>query len=249
MESTINSNEKYYFVHIRGREIIETFRALAHAKDPAKVWLKGENDEVEDYIIDEFDEKRMRLFLIPTARFAKLIQSKKLGKKLYLRLGKNNLLTFTTSVLEKEKGGSRYFVRADKAVYRSLQRTNYRLLSDSYNKIAFQVDGEIFEVIDLSAGGISLLISKEEKEYFVKERELKECIVFLNSKKYDVSVAKVVSTWEERSTAFESTGNVEVGIQFTDLSEEVEEVLSRDINAQAREAEVRKTFLKGLKKS
>ena len=244
--STEDDNKKYYFVQIYDKEISQTFSALSVEKSPVSAWIEGQDKQkAEEYVITDFSPKEMYLSLSPKSKLSLLKTSKNVGRTLYFRLGEDKLLTFTTAVLEKGENRGEYYIHIKNKVFRCQQRVNYRLPSDSYNKIALHLgEDEVMEVIDVSAGGIGIIVPNSEKDRFVEGTEFEDCAVSLNNRKYVITSLEVVSVWKERTPHFQSTGNIEVGMRFKKLSEKVEETLSRDIYSLSREAEIRKTFLK-----
>ena len=238
-----DSNKKYYFAELKNNELVDTFKALVLENAPVKVWIKGQSaEQAESYSIKNFNSDRMYVALDSKNTLFRLIMSNNRAKNLFFRFGGEKLYTFTTGILVREKGEQRLYL--NELVFRCQKRINYRLVTDSYNKMSFKIGDEVLEVFDLSANGVGILISKLDQKRFEKGSRFKNCTVFLNEKSYSIPMAEVVSVWEERTALFKVTGNLEIGIQFRKMSPGEEEKFSRDIHLQAREVEVRKTLLK-----
>ena len=241
-----DGNRKHYFVKLKDSEMSDTFMALSLENALVKVWKKGQREEqAEDYSIKGFDPQKMYLALRPEKTFLGFIVSRRTRANLFFRLGGSDLLTFTTGTLVWKQGEHRLYLK--EAAFRCQKRTNYRLVADSHNKVSFLIGDEEFEVFDLSASGVGIVVPKSRGGEFDKERRFNDCTVFLNDQSYCIPVVEIVSIWEERTALFKVTGNLEIGIKFMDLSIADEEKFSKEIHTLAREAEVRKTLLKRAK--
>ena len=238
-----DDNKKHYFVKLEDGDIIDTFRALVLKSAPVKVWMKDQHENgVENYSIKNFHADKMYIALEPQKTLFHFAITKKEGKNLFFRFGDEDMLTFTTGTLVREKGEQRLYLKD--VIFRCQKRTNYRLLANSFHKMVFKIGAEGLEVFDLSANGVGVLVSKSEKMRFERGRQFEGGTIVLNEKSYHIPLVEVVSVWEERTALFKTTGNLEIGMQFHNMSSRQEERLSRDIHSLARKAEMRKILSK-----
>ena len=238
-----DDNKKYYFVKLEDGDIVDTFRALVLKNTPVKVWMRNEHESgVEDYSIKSFHADKMYVTLEPKKTLFHFTITRKEGKSLFFRFGDEKMLTFTTGTLVREKGEQRLYLKD--TIFRCQKRMDYRLVANSFHKIVFKIGAEGLEVFDLSANGVGILVSKSDKMRFGRGKRFEDTTVILNEKSYHIPLVEVVSVWEERTALFKITGNLEIGMQFYNMSPGEEERLSRDIHSLARKAEMRKILHK-----
>ena len=104
----------------------------------------------------------------------------------------------------------------------------------------FKIDTTIFDVIDVSASGISLMSSAKFSPVFLKDKILKDCKLGINKNTYDIAQAKVVSSSKASSDSMEE--KIKVGLHFDHLTKNVEQRLSLDISMEARGEQIARSL-------
>ena len=248
-----NSNQKYYFSTAEEDERKSFFEKAASEELIVEIWQKGqEKDEVEEFDIASFDADNVTLKLkLKTGLLGKLTGSKNKDKDILLKISFHSIYIFTSSSLKYDKESELYSLVVDKEIYKSQQRSNYRLNANRFVKIQFKIDNEVFSALDISAGGTSFTIPAEMKDRFTKEEIHEGAVVRLANMNYTIPQAKIAGTWEH---AFkDEKGNIiegyKVGVAFVDLPKKIEEDLFLSINTEARGEELRKKTLEKKKSS
>jgi hypothetical protein len=176
---------------------------------------------------------------------SKLSTSKLTDKEVFLKLGSDKFQFFSTSILEYDKESKVYTLSITRSVFKTQQRSNYRLKAGPHIKVQFRIDDDtLLDGLDISAGGTSFIVSAEEAPRYVKDHIFKDCKLGLNSEKFNIPSAKVAGSWPVKDTNNEETGEVKVGVAFSDITDDTEEALFKCINGEARAEEMRKKMLK-----
>jgi hypothetical protein len=117
-------------------------------------------------------------------------------------------------------------------IFKSQQRSNYRLQSSKLIRIQFKIDKTVFQGLDVSASGISLAIPANLKQNFKPGDIFRDCKLGLNQNTYEIAECKVVK-------ATDITENIPdpkfiVALHFEHLNKNIEHKLSLDISMEAR---------------
>ncbi|EQC46021.1 PilZ domain-containing protein [Bacteriovorax sp. Seq25_V] len=239
-----DANKKYYFTQIDQEEVKSFLSKAVKDKQVAAIWQKGQDkDAVEEFEILGFDEVSMRLDLgFKASLLAKITGSKNKDSEILLKITFGSLYIFTTSILKFDKEKDYYTAIIDRDIFKSQQRSNYRLMANRFIKIQFKIDNEVFDALDISAGGTSFIVPTEMKERFPKEQIFQGCVLRLAGVNYTIPEAKIAGTWD--SEFKDGSGNIvaglKIGISFVDLPKKIEEDLFLSINTEARGEELRK---------
>ena len=142
--------------------------------------------------------------------------------------GKNQYFTYTQLLFDPSSKVYRVFLTHD--LYRTDKRSDFRLKADEYVSLDLEIKGKNFEVIDISAGGISFYINLGEQKGFEKGRVLKNITLSLNEIKFDIPWSKIVGFWIGRDSEELPTGKIKIGLAFQALPIETEKELFQEIN-------------------
>jgi hypothetical protein len=242
-----NSNQKYYFSVALEDERSSFFEKAASDALIAEIWQKGQDkDKVEEFDITSFDHETKKLHLkFKGGLLSKLTGSKNKDQNILIKISFQSIYIFTSSKLTFNKDDDSYEAIVDQDIYKSQQRSNYRLNANRFILIQFKIDNEVFSALDISAGGTSFTIPAEMKDRFVKDAVHEGCVVRLANMNYIIPESRVAGIWDH---AFkDEKGNIiegyKVGVAFIDLPKKTEEELFLTINTEARGEELRKKAL------
>jgi hypothetical protein len=242
-----NSNQKYYFSVAPEDERTSFFEKAASESLMVEIWQKGqEKDQVEEFDILGFNTEEKKLSLkFKGGLLSKLTGSKNKDKNILLKISFHSIYIFTSSKLIHNKDEDTYEVVVDQDIYKSQQRSNYRLNANRFILIQFKIDNEVFSALDISAGGTSFTIPAEMKDRFTKDDVHEGAVVRLANMNYTIPQARIAGIWDH---AFkDEKGNIiegyKVGVAFVDLPKKTEEDLFLTINTEARGEELRKKAL------
>jgi len=239
-----DANKKYYFTQIDQDEAKSFLAKAVKDKQVAAIWQKGQDkDSVEEFEILSFEPAQMKLELNFKANLlAKIAGSKNRDAEVLVKITFGSLYIFTNSTLIFNKEKDNYSVLINRDIFKSQQRSNYRLMANRFIKIQFKVDNEVFDALDISAGGTSFIVPAQMKERFAKELTFQGCVLRLAGVNYTIPEVKIAGTWD--SEYKDASGNImegiKIGISFIDLPKKIEEDLFLSINTEARGVELRK---------
>lgn len=236
-----DANKKHYFSIVEQDEVIEAFSNAAKESLSAYIWSKGQKeDDIEEYELAEFSENK-KLKMVTTGGFlSKLSKSKLTDKEIFIKLNYNRFQYFTYGTLKYNTEEKDYFIYITKDVYKSQQRSNYRLAANNFVKIQFKLNETVYDAHDISAGGTSFSIDESDLEKYPEGEIFKDCMLRLNVYKFEIPQAKIAKTWPVKDTEEKPTGIFKVGIAFIDVPKGTEEELFKSINGEARAEEIRK---------
>jgi c-di-GMP-binding flagellar brake protein YcgR len=113
-------------------------------------------------------------------------------------------------------------------------------MANQYNSIQFKIEDSVFEALDISAGGTSIVVPEEQQSQYPKGRIFEDCTLRFNKKNFTIKNARIAGAWERKDNDGELLPEIKLGIAFEDLPPDVEEALFKHINTEARLEEVRK---------
>ncbi len=235
-------NQRHYFKECNPEEFDSFCNKLsAHAAE-INLWAKGRPEQdVETFDIQSIKERE--LALKPKGGLLKKIMSSNLiNKDVCLKFDNQKINYFTTGILRFDKETRTYLFKLGEMVYISQQRSNYRLSASHIIKIQIKIEGEVFDGLDISAGGTSILVDNDRLDEFSKGRILENCVLRFMRQKFTITQAKVVRTWEKNDEQGNPYERVKVGLSFINMPKDTEEELFKQINAEARAEEIRKKF-------
>ncbi len=238
-------NKKHYFDEVALQEMKDLMPTLIESKAEVNIWEQGKHEDVEFYKCTSGDEESMQLFLENQGGFlSKLTGSSLKDKDVFIKFTIGKMQYFTTSLLQQDETSKDYILTFDRKVYKSQQRSNYRLMFSSSVTIQFKIDDEVFDGLDISAGGTSIEVPESEADRFAKDKEFSECQLRLNTFKTDIAQCKVAGSWVAKDSLGQPNGNIKLGIAFLNVDKKTEEKLFQEINSEARAEEMRKMMAK-----
>ena len=176
-------NKRHYFTEVPGNEALEVLRKAIADKVEIKVWEEGKSEEeVETYLALEVDPKTLETSLEHQGGLlSKLFTSKLVGKSIFIKIGSGKFQFFSTAKLSQNNKSKHYVFNLSAPLFKTQQRSNYRLHASSQVRIQFRLSEEILhDALDISAGGTSFIVPKEEQDTYSKGTSFKGCrLIFL----------------------------------------------------------------------
>lgn len=242
MTNQKDPNKKHYFDLVSKDEQVKSFTSLSASEIEVTVWCKGESEEkAENFEIMTYNPDNGIFILESKGGFlTKLTGSPHANKEILVKIPCGKVHYFTNTFLHYDKITKEYSFKIENDVYISRQRTNYRLMANQYNQIQFKIDEEVFDALDISAGGTSFIIADTQKERFAKGKVFDDCTLRFNRVNFNIKHARIAGAWEQKTSGGDLLPEIKLGVAFEDLPPDVEEALFKHINSEARLEEVRK---------
>lgn len=243
--SVKDPNKKHYFDQVPKEEIALVVPEWIESQAEINIWEQGKHEDVEFYKCNGGDGGALKLFLENQGGFlSKLTGSSLKDKEVFVKITHAKFQYFTTSLLEQDETSKAYVLTFDRDMFKSQQRSNYRLMASSNVAIQFKIDEEVFDGLDISAGGTSIEVPESEADRFAKDKEFETCQLRLNSFKTDIAQCKIAGSWVAKDSLGQPNGNIKLGIAFMNVDKKTEEKLFQEINSEARAEEMRKMMAK-----
>lgn len=238
---TKDENEKHYFQEIKDiAQIEKAILELVIEKSDLHTWKSGETN-LESYSIKAYQSDTRSLIMDPSGSFLSSITgSALLNKAVLFKAAAGKFIYFGNGTLTRDPVTKEYRIGWFEPFFQSQQRSNYRISFGPENIIKIHLNGEIFNALDLSAGGISIAVSKTRMEEFDLSKSYLKCKVSFNNMNFEVP--KVEVKVHKPYIFPNGDPGIQVGMAFHDLFKAQEQVLARYINSQARYQEIRKSI-------
>lgn len=224
-------------------KVNEVFTGMAKQSVEVILWKQGQKpEEAEKFQLLEYQESHKLLTIKGKSLLTKFIASSLckdetvLFKAIYDRFQ-----YFASGKLEFDKATTNHSLHLTGSLFVSQQRSNYRLQATRNVRIQFKIDNEVFEGLDISAGGTSFIANPADQERFSKGKFFENCILRVNRMDFTIPQVKVAGTWPVKDDEDNVTG-MGLGIQFINLPTQLDEDLCRHINSEARAEEIRKSL-------
>ena len=240
-------NKRHYFQLASHEEFIESLKvhSTLNKSPPVTVWEKGEpEDDAEIYEVVEYLSDFKIIKLRPTGKLmTKITGSSKSQKHVLIRFPVDDKTNyFTGGFLKFHSEDLTYSVEIQQEIYKSQARGNFRLNASDVIAIQFKIDDQIFDALDISVGGTSFILEKNECARFPKGKVYHDCTLNFARKNYHIPTAQIMAHIPM------SDGRIKFGIHFKDLHKKTEDELYIKISTEARGEEMKKQFDKILSK-
>ncbi|MCP4913180.1 MAG: hypothetical protein GY909_08670 [Oligoflexia bacterium] len=243
-----DANKKHYFSPLDADENGPMLERACEDKLLVSIWIQGKSEnDVEEYECVRYEAEEKKLVIKSAGGLlSKIGTSKKVDKEIFVKIGGGKYQYFTYSVLHYSKEKKEYFVIMNREIFKTQQRSNYRLMASKFIKLKFKIDDDhIFDGLDVSAGGTSFVIEDtDDNEKYAQGVIFPDCELHFNGKKFNIPEAKVAAQFPDKDAAGNPTGKQRAGIAFMGLSSRTEEDLFIHINGEARAEEMRKKLAK-----
>lgn len=235
----MDANKKFYFSEIPQDEKLSFLKRAVTDGLSLEVWRKGQDkDKIEKFKVRAFDEQSLKLSLdFDASLIAKLAGSKNKDQDVLIKITFKSVILFSSSHLIFIPEDDIYKMTIDQPVYKSQQRSNYRLHANAYIPIQVKVEEDVFDCNDISAGGLSFNCSQEFGDKFTKESIFENATVRLGSKRFNIPQLKIAATWPNEGSEEKPCG---IGAAFVNMDKDIEEDMVLTINSEARGEELRK---------
>ncbi len=240
-----DANKKFYFDVLPDHDITSFFNKAAEENKSAEVWKKGQDKEkVENFKVMSFDEdtRALRLKFQTSGLLGALKSSRNIGNDVLFKIPFDNIYLFTNTNLSYDPEQDQYHAVLDRDVYKSQQRSNYRLEATKFIRLQFKIDGIVYEANDISAGGASFTIDSSDIDKYPKNTVFRDCKVKITKFTYEIPEVRVASHSEfiHRDEFGNELVKTKVGVAFQNLPKKVEEELTITVNSEARGQEIKK---------
>ncbi len=235
----MDANKKFYFSEIPKDERLSFLKRAVTDGLSVEIWCKGQDkDKVERFKVKSLNEENLELTLDHDASIiAKLAGSKHKEKEVLIKITFKSVILFSSSYLAFNASEDLYKMKVDRPVYKSQQRSNYRLHANAFIPIQIKIEEDVFDCNDISAGGTSFNCPADFVEKFKKEAIFADATVRLASKRFQVPQVKIVASWPIDNNEETPIG---IGVAFQNMDKDIEEDLVLSINSEARGEELRK---------
>ncbi|OFZ64904.1 MAG: hypothetical protein A2328_08640 [Bdellovibrionales bacterium RIFOXYB2_FULL_36_6] len=241
----IYSNDKHFFNKINNQEREELLNHLGNTSCDIFLWLKNEPENLEQFkSVGILSDKRICLE-ISGSLLKKITSSTLVNKTILIKFNIKNYFYFSTGHLSSG-ADNRYYLLVGSPIFRHEQRKDFRIEASRLHRIQFKVDDEVFEGLDVSAGGISFKAKIKNNDRFKPGNNYPGCKLRINQFQCNIRSAKVVKTFEKiykDKTDSKNYKFLSVCLQFHGLTEEEENALASFILNEARGIMLAKKFL------
>ena len=232
----INSNDKHFFNKINEQEREVLLVQLGNNPTDIFLWLKNEPENIEEFkSVGILSDKRICLE-ISGSILKKITSSALVNKTILIKFNIKNYFYFSTGHLSAA-ADNRYYLLIENPIFRHEQRKDFRIETSRLHRIQFKVDEEVFEGLDVSAGGISFKTKTKNNDRFKPGNNYLNCKLRINQFQCEIRAAKVVKTFEETykdKTDGKNYKFLTVCLKFHGLTEEEENALASFILNEAR---------------
>jgi len=240
-------NKKHYFKPVTHEDFEGTMLAQCSKEKalPVTIWEKGESEELAElYMAVKYFPQEKIIKLNPSGKLVtKITGSTKSGKSVLIKIPiENKINYFTGGKLKFHSEDLTYSLEIDQDIFKSQQRGNFRLNSSSVVPIQFKIDDQIFDALDISAGGTSFEIDDDQKARFAKGLSFKDCSIRFDRKNYYIPLAEVAILIPMPNEEGKVGKKIKVGISFKNLPNKTEEELYMKITSEAHGEEMKKKF-------
>jgi c-di-GMP-binding flagellar brake protein YcgR len=205
-------------------EKIQKISVVANTRSDVHVWEKKENKKsvlvATSFEPEEFVLKLSTQEDIPGELF---------NGPVFIYFEADGHEFFSSGRIDKEsEDGKKLSIKMASKIFRFDKRKNLRLPREYVDSCDFamnRLDGQSFECVDASVGGVAVLVPDEQKDLFSEGRKFKDNSLKINGDVYNVPEVNVNYVKDI------GDGKKQVGLVFGDLEEGTKEKLGNEINS------------------
>jgi hypothetical protein len=247
MKDNKDPNKKHYFQPITHEDFAEIMLVQCSKENAPSVtiWEKGESEDLAElYTAVKYLTQEKIIKLKPSGKLVtKITGSTKSGKLVLIKIPiENKINYFTVGKLKFHPEDLTYSFEVAQDIFKSQQRDNFRLNSGPVISIQFKIDDQVFDAMDISAGGTSFEIDEAQKARFAKGLFFKDCSIRFDRKNYYIPLAQVAILLPMPDEEGKVGKKLKVGISFKNLPSKTEEELYMKITSAAHGEEMTKKF-------
>ncbi len=238
---TKDSNEKYYFQEIKNPADIEkAILELVADKSDLHTWKKGQ-EILESYVVKGYQSDIRAITMGLSGNFiSSIIGSQLLNNLLLFKAATGKYIYFGSGTLTRDAKTRDYQMCWVEPFFQSQQRSNYRISYGQENIIKIEINKEIFNAVDLSAGGASIAVPKSRSVQFACNKTFLKVKITFNTMSFEVP--KMETRAHIPFLYPNNDEGIQVGMAFYGLDKILEHDLARYINSRARYSEIRKSI-------
>lgn len=239
-----DANKKHYFSMISDRgKMGDILKSMADQEVEVVLWKQGQKpEEAEKFQLQSYVDGHKILTIKGKGLLTKFVASSLCKEETVLfKACLDRFQYFGSGKLEFDKNTTSHNFHLTGNLFISQQRTNYRLQASKNVRIQFKIDEEVFEGLDISAGGTSFIANPSDQERFAKGKFFENCVLRVGKVDFTIPQVKVAGTWPVKDNEDNMTG-LGLGIQFLNLPSQLDEDLCRHINSEARAEEILKSL-------
>jgi hypothetical protein len=244
-----DKNKKHYFDKVNKTEFKGIFTNLLGEPDPhVIIWQKGHEEVIEEFVPTKFTPEENALYVRKKGSFIdRIVGSDFVDNEVLVKFDVDRYKYFMTAKLFFSPTAKEFKISIAGDFYKSQQRENYRLETDQDNSIQIKMNNYLYNCLDISAGGTSLIISDKEKANYPKGKIFNKCELIYNKKIYTIPAIKIMGVFPVKDDSGVVATSHKLGLAFINLAKGHEEALFKQINTQIRHQEVKKKFNLGPK--
>jgi hypothetical protein len=220
---------------------------MTEKKDPNKkhYFAVASNEELaEFYKVTEYFPHPKILKLKPTGKLmTKITGSTKNGKQVLIKVPiEDKINYFTGGRLKFHPEDLSYSLEIQQEIYKSQARGNFRLSASDVIPLQFKIDEQVFDAVDISVSGTSIIVSSAELERFSKGKLFQESTLRFDRKNYHIPLSQIAVHIAQLDADGKPNDLFKIGIAFKDLPRKTEDELYIKISTEARGEEMKKKF-------
>lgn len=243
-------NQKHYFNPIESKDQqIDHFQKFS-SDQIFTLWEEGKSESnTEEFFFLSFDSSSFSIKLKRNAGLLDKLKGSALPNKTVLfRTSKGSRKYFSKGPLKFDDASGYYELFVEPPVYMAQQRSDYRLEIDpkliNVKLLWKEMD---FQVNDISAGGLSLMLDEDDSSFLKGKQFIEECKLIFKDVQFIIPSISILKTWTVENP---DTGGVFTcyGMKFQGMAAKMEDRLAQMVAMEARGKEIRK-ILDDKKKS
>jgi len=228
---SIEDNKKHHFNPVPKVQWVSVWEKIVTDQCPLKVWEKNQEKDAKDFSIKNYDEKHNVLTIYQKSTLINIFdQTKALNDQVILiKVNWANLQFFGSGVFHITNVKDEYQITLKSELFQCQQRSFLRLSINSGVPIKMKYMDKVYDLFDISGGGLSLILPASVDLKFTKGQEIIDLKVKVGSEQFNINKAQIVAVSDD--------GNrLKMAMKFLDLSENQLQDLLRKINIEARGA-------------
>jgi hypothetical protein len=228
----VDDNKKHHFNPVAKSQWKDVWDKIITDTCPIKVWIKDNEKEAKEFSIKSYHFENNQIVINQKSNLINLFDTTKdLANKLILiKINWANLQFFGSGIFSTTSTKDEFTIALSASFFQCQQRSFLRLSQNSGVAIKMKYLEDVYDLFDISGGGLSLFLSNTKSAMFTKGQEIQNLKVKIGEEQFNLPKAQIVFVSTEDNL------QTKIAMKFLDLTEDMQIGLLRKINIEARGA-------------
>jgi c-di-GMP-binding flagellar brake protein YcgR len=229
---SVDDNKKHHFNPVPRSKWEDTWKKIIDDALIIKIWIKENEKETKEFSIKSYNPELNKIIINQKSNLISIFDNTKdlNNKSILLKVNWGNMQFFASGIFSFTSIKDEFSISLRSDFFQCQQRSFLRLGGNLGASIKMKYQDNIYELFDISGGGLSLVISNNLLNLFNKGDVIDDLKIKIADEQFNIPKAQIVSVGDYDKL------QTKVAMKFLDFPEDQQRDLLKKINIEARGA-------------